>query len=320
MSRVLINNYIKQSALLFISCGAALFAFSWVRVWIVSLLDMGQFATILDQFRDFERFAPIGFDSLFTYPGRVGLTFDEPVAVFCVIIWCISRGSDVVSGELGRGTLEMLLSQPVSRRQLLFSHACVSTVGLALLCLLVWAGIGVGISLTEVKETLPPPTVTVPYLEIDVPLQFGEPIRERFPLSDRVDVATYAAPTFALFCFGFFVLGMATMFSSMDRYRWRTVGVVVAIYVLQLIIFGLGKAAERLEWMQSCSFFSCYRPQKLVNLAVEKGLWAPWNWTESMPDAVFPPPVYPLLLLFGGLLFYWIALRKFERRDLPAPL
>ena len=320
MNRVLINNYIKQSALLFFSCGLVLFAFAWVRVWVVSLLDMGQFATILDQFRDFERFAPIGFDSLFTYSGRVGLTYDEPVIIFCIIIWAISRGSDVVSGELGRGTLEMLLSQPVSRRQLLLSHACVSTVGLALLCLLVWAGIGVGVSLTDVKETLPPPTVTVPYLEIDVPLQFGEPIRESFPLSDRVDVAVYASPTFTLFCFGFFVLGLATLFSSLDRYRWRTVGVVVAIYVLQLIVFGLGKAAERIDWLQSCSFFTCYRPQKMVNLAVEKGLWAPWSFAESMSESMFPPPVYPLLLLCGGVAFYIIALRKFEHRDLPAPL
>ena len=43
--------------LLFLSCGLALFAFAWVRVWVVSLLDMGQFQTILEQFREFEKFA-----------------------------------------------------------------------------------------------------------------------------------------------------------------------------------------------------------------------------------------------------------------------
>ena len=63
----------------------------------------GQFRTILEQFREFEKFAPIDFDALFTYPGRVGMTYDEPIVILCVIIWCISRGSDVVSGELGRG-------------------------------------------------------------------------------------------------------------------------------------------------------------------------------------------------------------------------
>ena len=101
--RVLIRKYIGQSSLLFSSIGLALFLFAWVRVWVTSLLDMGQFRTILEQFRDFEKFAPIDFDSLFTYPGRVGMTYDEPIVILCVVIWCISRGSDCVSGELGRG-------------------------------------------------------------------------------------------------------------------------------------------------------------------------------------------------------------------------
>ena len=113
--RILIRKYIGQSMLLFLSCGAALFAFAWIRVWVVSLLDMGQFKTILDQFREFEKFAPIEFDALFTYPGRVGMTFDEPIVILCTGSWGFARGSDGVSGEIGRGTLEMLLSQPISR-------------------------------------------------------------------------------------------------------------------------------------------------------------------------------------------------------------
>ncbi len=55
-----------------------------------------------------------------------------------------------------------------------------------------------------------------------------------------------AASTFHLFAFGFFLLGLASMLSTLDRYRWRTVGAVVAIYVLQMVMFGLGKATERL--------------------------------------------------------------------------
>ncbi len=74
MNRVLIRKYIGQSGLLFASCGLALFAFAWIRVWVVSLLDMGKFRTIVEQFREFERFAPISFDALFTYTGRVGMT------------------------------------------------------------------------------------------------------------------------------------------------------------------------------------------------------------------------------------------------------
>ncbi len=320
INRVMVRKYISQSMLLFLSCGAALFAFAWVRVWVVSLLDMGQFRTILEQFREFEKFAPIEFDALITYPGRVGMTFDEPMVILCTVIWCVARGSDVVSGEIGRGTLEMLLAQPITRRTLLVSHATVSVVGLALLCLLVWAGIGVGVYATTVEETAPPATIRVPFLNIDLPLSTAEPIKESVPLRNRVDVRTYASATFQLFAFGFFLLGLSSMLSCFDRYRWRTIGAVVGFYVLQMVMFGLGKAAQSLDWLLSFTFFSCYKPQKMTSLVSDGGLAAPSRLTEAAADMALPPLVYPLVLLGLGMICYLIADAQFNRRDLPAPL
>ncbi|WP_372717322.1 ABC transporter permease subunit [Novipirellula sp.] len=320
IDRILLKKYIGQSILLFASCGLALFAFAWVRVWVVSLLDMGQFQTILEQFREFEKFAPIEFDSLFTYPGRVGMTYDEPIVILCIVIWCISRGSDVVSGELGRGTLEMVLSQPISRTRLLLSHATVSVVGLALLCMLVWAGIGAGVQTTSVKETVPPPTIRIPIIEFDLPLTMGEPEMQTLHLSDRVDVRIFAASTFHLFAFGFFLLGLSTLLSSIDRYRWRTIGVTVAIYIVQLVMLGLGKAAESLRFLLSMTFFSCYKPQKMTSMVANDSLYAPWILTHTVGDTMLPPLVYPLILIGFGVAFYAAAIVCFKRRDLPAPL
>jgi ABC-2 type transport system permease protein len=320
IDHVLVRSYLKQGSLLFLSLAAALFAFAWVRVWVVSLLDMSQFQTILEQFRDFEKFAPIDFDALFTYQGRVGLTFDEPIVILCTVIWCISRGSDVVSGELGRGTMEMLLSQPISRARLLWSHATVAVGGLALLCLIMWSGIGVGVMATSVDETEPPPSVEVPVFGWKIPLPMAEPTIETFPLSQRVNPGAFASSTFNLFAFGFFLLGLSTLLSSMDRYRWRTVGLVMAIYVLQLVMFGLGKAAESLNWLKGLSFFNCYRPQQLSLLATESGASAPWSLTVPMPEAMFPPLVYPMILIVMGAACYLVAAHVFSNRDLPAPL
>ncbi len=320
IDRILVRKYIAQSQPLLLSLGAALFAFSWVRVWVISLLDMGQFQTIVEQFRDFEKFAPIKFDVLFTYTGRVGMTFDEPVVILCTVIWCFARGSDVVSGELGRGTLEMLLSQPITRRTLLVSHASVSIAGLALLCLLVWAGIGVGVQATNVEETVPPPSIRVPILNIEVPLATGDPIKQNVPLRDRVDVRTFAAPTFHLFAFGYFLLGLSSMISCFGRYRWRTIGYVVAIYVLQVVMFALGKATDVLSWMLSMTFLSCYKPQQMASLVTAGGWAAPWSLTERVPEAQFAPLVYPLILLSLGTILYAIGAARFTRRDLPAPL
>jgi ABC-2 type transport system permease protein len=317
---VLVRKYVGQSLLLWSSCALALFSFSWVRVWVVSLINMGQFKTILEQFRDFERFAPIGFDVLFTHTGRVGMTFDEPIVILCVVVWCISRGSDVVSGELGRGTMEMTLSQAISRTTLLLSHAFVSIGGLALLAIAVWAGIGIGIANTTVTETVPVPSVRIPFTVIEVPLSTAEPVSETFAMSDMVDWETFGTAVFSLFAFGFFLLGLSTMFSSLDRYRWRTVGAVVSIYVFQLVLFGLGKSTDKLEWLKAISFFNCYRPQKQIARIVDEGSWSPWQIGNPDPDSWFGPLVYPCILLACGLLFYAIALVIFRKRDLPAPL
>ncbi len=317
---VLVRKYANQSLLLWCACAVALFSFSWVRVWVVSLLDMGQFRTILEQFRDFERFAPISFDALFTHTGRVAMAFDEPIVILCTVIWCIARGSDVVSGELGRGTLEMVLSQAISRTTLLVSHAVVSITGLLLLVLLVWGGIAAGIETTTITETLPRPAVRIPFTTIEVPLTTAAPITETFAMSDRVAWETFGTGVFSLFALGFFLLGLSTMFSCLDRYRWRTVGIVVGIYVFQLVIFGLGKSAERLNWLQGWSFFNWYRPQKQIARVVSEGVWGPWAFAGAEADSWFGPAVYPLLLIGGGVVFYGLAILFFRRRDLPAPL
>lgn len=319
INRVLVRSYIKQGSLLFLACAAALFSFAWVRVWVVSLLDMGQFQTIVEQFREFERFSPIRFDELFTYQGRVGLTFDEPIVILCTVVWCISRGSDVVSGEINRGTMEMIIAQPISRVKLLWSHALVATGGLALLCLAVWLGLYLGVSLTTVEETVPRPAIEVPLFGFEIPLSFGEQT-QAFPLEERVDVRAFAAPTFNLFSFGFFLLGLTTLLSSFDRYRWRTIGLVMTIYVLQLVMFGLGKAAESLSWLEGMTFFNCYRPQGLSSLVTKGDLASPWSVTTVMPESWFPPLVYPLLLIGMGAACYLWAARIFAKRDLPAPL
>ncbi|MGB7344023.1 MAG: ABC transporter permease subunit [Pirellulaceae bacterium] len=314
------KKYIGQSMLLFASCALILFGFAWVRVWVGTFFNLSQYANILDQLKEFEHFAPIEFSALLSYAGQVAMVYDEPIVILCIVIWCVARGSDVVSGELGRGTLEMLLAQPISRRSLMLTHATVSVTGLALLCLLVWAGIGLGVHTNDVDEELPAPQITIPIFNFEIPLSAGEPLVEKVPLSERVDVLAYAAPTFHLFAFGFFVLALATLFSSMDRYRWRTVGGVVGVYIVQLVMFGLGKAAMSLSWLLNMSFFSCYKPQKMTAIVGDNGLWGPWSLTEMAPDAALPPLMYPLLLIGLGTLFYIIAAVWFDRRDLPAPL
>ncbi len=317
---VLVRRAAAQGSLLLAACCATLFFFGWVRVWVASLLDLGQLRVILDQFRDFERFAPVPFDAVLTHTGRVGMTFDEPIVILCTVVWCVARGSDIVSGELSRGTMEMMLSQAISRSTWMVSHALVSIAGLALIVCSLWAGVAVGIETTTLRETVPTPTMRIPFTLIEIPLSDAEPVKEEFPLSSVVQWQVFTTGAFALFALGFFLLGLTTMLSSMDRYRWRTIGAVMSIYVIQLVMFGLGKATEQLVWLRGMSFFNGYRPQKQIALVANEGVWAPWSFANPDAESWFGPMFYPTMLLVGGLIGYALAIVIFNRRDLPAPL
>ncbi|MEX0825053.1 MAG: ABC transporter permease subunit, partial [Pirellulaceae bacterium] len=314
IDRVMVKKYAGQSALLWWGCAMALFFFAWVRVWVVSLMEMEKFKTVLEQFRDFEKFSPIPFDQMITYTGRVGMTFDEPIVMLCIVVWCVARGSDVVSGELGRGTLEMLLAQPISRTRLLLSHAFVSSIGLVGLVLCIWLGIWVGTHLTTVEESAPVPTFTIPLFNIELPLSAEPAEKLTFRMAEKVDSRIYASSVINLIALGFFLLGLSSMISSLDRYRWRTVGAVITIYVIQTVMYGLGKAAEQISFLEHMTFLTCYRPQQLMRAAVDPELGGPWRLMPQGSEEWLGPMAFPLILLVMGLVCYAIAVQIFRKR------
>ena len=110
MIRTLIKKSIRESYLLFLGCGTVLYVFCWVRVWITSRLEMGRFQNILESLPEsWQKLAPVPIADLFSYEGRIAVTYEEPVVYLMMAVWCIARSSDAVSGQLGRGTMEMLL-------------------------------------------------------------------------------------------------------------------------------------------------------------------------------------------------------------------
>ena len=103
-------------------------------------MQTSQFAAIVEQLWDeFKDLWPVSLEQLLSYTGRIAVGYNEPIVVFGVCMFAIARGSDVVSGELGRGTLEMLLAQPVSRLQVLYTQAAVTLFARPCSCGLTWA-------------------------------------------------------------------------------------------------------------------------------------------------------------------------------------
>lgn len=323
MFRLLIKKALMESWLLFAACGAMLFIFCWTRVWIVTRFELQRFQGFLDQLRPFEQFMPVPLEQVLTYPGSLALTFDEPVLILCIMVWAISRGSDVVSGELGRGTLEMLLAQPVSRMKLMLSHCLVSSLGLALLCVLTWAGLYAGIHTNSVRETVQTGvSIPLPFWNLRIPIMAGGEAMVLVPLAERVDANMFIAPTFNLFAFSFFILGLSTLMSAWDRYRWRTIGLVVGIYVVQLLIYLLAKATPGTAWCHSFTFFSLYHPDGIVHLMMRN---ADAGWALTQPRSTFwvtslGPLGISIALLLMAVACFAAAAWIFKRRDLPAPV
>jgi ABC-2 type transport system permease protein len=323
MNRIVLKKALIEVRLLFAACAATLFAFCWLRVWIVSRLEMSSFAQIIEQLWDkWKDFSPVPLSQLLSYAGRIAMGYDEPIVVFTVAIFAVARGSDAVAGELNRGSMEMLLAQPVSRLQVLYSQAVVTVGALLLLAFASWAGTWAGIQAHKVVEEEPPPSLKIPGFGFEIPLSFSPGKKITVPMRERVDAMKLLPGAVNLFALGFCWAGIATLVSSADRYRWRTIGIVSTLFVLQLIAKIAGLAIPKLRWLSNLTVFTAYEPQKYVSVAVNM---PDQTWAMLLRDSQgqvidLGPLGYNLILVGIGAVCYLAAGAVFHRRDLPAPL
>ena len=317
----LIRKSFAEARLLWLACATVLFAFTWVRVWITSTIDMGQFGRILRNVPDFvERLLPVPIDQLFSYPVRIALTYEEPLVFLAISVWAISRASDCVSGELSRGTMELLLAQPVSRLQVLVTPTCVTILGAALLAAVSWCGTYAGIQTCHVE--VKPWQRSLPFLNLNLPFSTQGREPTFVPMSDLVDPHLFWSPLLNLFCFAFLLIAITTFFSAWDRYRWRTIGIVVGIFVIQQVFEVIAMSVKGYEVLGRFSFLSAYEPVVIVShVARDKQL--AWTWylqQEANGPWELGPLSYDAILLGLGMVFLLGSAIVFRRRDLPAPL
>jgi len=315
------KRWLGASRLLLVSCGLGLFVFCWIRMWVITQLETSSLEVILQQVWDkYERFSAVPLDQLLTYHGRVALAFNEPLIMLFIGVWAIARGSETVSGHIHSGVMEMLLSQPVSRGMVMSSQSVITMIGLVLLAVCVWLGMTAGIETLQVKEEHRP-SISIPGM-IDVPLPFAKVEHVKAPLSSKTHPIYFIYPTINLFCVGAFIAGFTTLASSLDRYRWRTIGIVIALVAVQMVMSVVSMASERFAWMKYLTFYSAYQPEVIVSIAVHSPheLWSLVQKNKA-GTIVGPGPLgYDLILLIPGILSLLAARIIFSRRDLPAPL
>ena len=320
MSRPLLRKTFDDGRWLLIAGAATLFAFAWIRVIIVASMERYQFQRIARNLPDMiKRLSPVPIEELVSYPGLVGFTFEEPMVYLILAVWAIARGSDCVSGEIGRGTMEMLLAQPISRARYIVTHSSVTLLGVLILASAVHAGTWAGVETTYLKRQSPVRSWKVPFLG-EIRTKPTEP--QKIPISRFVKIESFNTATVNYACLGFFLTGVTTAVSSIDRFRWRTIGIVVGFYVIETVIELTGIAVEGMRWLLYLTFFSAYEPVAFVTEANQHSNSA-WQFLASethgfLPD-LGPMGCHTVLVVLGGIGFL-VASVVFCRRDLPAPL
>ena len=326
MNRLLLKKLIRESRWLLLSCALAVFAFCWLRVWLVSQLATERFKTILEMLPgDWRRFLQVDLEWLITYPGRISMGYQELIVVLCMALWSIARGSDAVSGELNRGTLEMLLAQPVSRLRVFFTQALVTFCGVAVVAGSAWGGTCAGIFTTRIEEQVSP-RLTLPFylpgIGTQIPLPFAEKTTIYTAMSQKADVWLFIPATLNLFAVGCAIAGLSLLMSSWDRYRWRTIGITTGILVVQVMLKIAAMALGASHWMKYLSLLSAYEPEVLVRIADRQ----PGDtWSFNLYDmhgswSGFGPLANYGLLIGFGIICCGIGAVILVRRDLPAPM
>jgi ABC-2 type transport system permease protein len=232
------------------AAGALLLVFSGLYVFMGSQFEDEKLNVILENLPDvFGKVTPIPLNQLVTPLGRIAGLLVDPTLFLTCGLWAVARGSDAVSGELNRGTMEMLLAQPVPRYQIVLVQAVVTTICAATLCLVVLVGVSVGVWLAAYKQ----------------PVNFEQ----------------YARGVFNLFCLNYVIAAVTTLLSSMDRYRWRTLALGGGFMVVSLIVKVLSRLKEQFEPLRYLTVYGAYEPWWLIDAKPDEyvSLWLSLNGT-----------------------------------------
>ena len=210
----------------------------------------------------------------------LSMAYVHPLTQVIICVWAIGRASGAIAGEIDRGTMELLLAQPIRRSQVVVAHFTVDCLTIPVICLSMWAGTCLGAELvgfTRATETR---------LQVQL-ARFGPAL---------VNVALLAFAT----------SGISMAISAAGRYRGRVLGITVLVALLMFLVNVIGQLWVPMEWLRPFTVFYYYQPQPMILDPDWARQWIVWERFA--------------VLAAVGTLGYLTALWTFCRRDLPAPL
>ena len=231
----------------------------------------------------------------------------HPVVMVLACLWGIGRSAGAISGEIEKGTMELLLSQPVPRDRLIFAHLIVDLLTIPIICSSILAGTQFGLWVVG--------DFVVDYSAIN---KLNLPVG---PQNRPSEILTFSAKdqwgaAVSLISLMFAISGLTMLFSACGRSRWRVIGWSVLTVLVMFILNVLGQLWAEIGFLRPLSIFYYYQPQNIW-------LHRDWLldlgevWNDGKPMFQIPPVV---VLFAVGTAGYLFALRVFTKRDLPSPL
>ena len=172
------------------------------------------------------------------------LTVGIPIMI--PLFWGISRGSAAVAAEIERGTMDMILSRPVSRSAYLMAHVITTLIGFVLMVVFLVAG-------NKAGEL---------FYSVDI----------------SPSVKALARPAINVAAMGLATFGITLAMSAWDLVRWRPNMIASMLTIAQLVGYAMANQPETADdsWYKvpgKLSIFSTFFPIE----AFVKGEKLPYN-------------------------------------------
>ncbi len=211
----------------------------------------------------------------------LSIGYVHPLVQIMLCIWAIGRAAGTIAGEIDRGTMELLLGQPIPRWRILYSHFLADWLTIPVLCLAMWFGALAGCGLMDW-------------------------LSDRTMWDANVYLTRFPAASIHVAALLFAVSGYTTWLSAAGRMRNRVMGISVVVTLLQFLVDVIGQIWADVNMFRPFTVFYYYNPQAIITSPEWYANWTVWSNLS--------------ILLSVGLVGYGLALWKFETRDIPAPL
>jgi ABC-2 type transport system permease protein len=241
---------------LFLSA-AVLFGLGWLFVWVTSLNEAEIVRRLGDDSEQgrIQLMRMMGVTEEASSLSLIMVSWSHPFIFLLISIWAIGRGSAAVAAEIERGTMDLLLSRPVSRPVYLVSGVIVSLTGLFVLAGALMAGASIAVRYNVLRE--------------------------------RPAAWAMLLPAINLAALGLPIYGYTLLAGALDHVRWRAnlIGSVLTLIGFVALVISLIPILQTMSWepwVERISIFKAYNPIQAVSggetyqlhLAILSGLGA----------------------------------------------